>query len=234
VPHDSAGNPLISVIIPTYNAARFLPDAIASVRQQGYDPLEIIVVDDGSTDETRSLMANWREVRYFHQQNQGAAGARNTGIQAARSDLLAFLDVDDLWTPDHLQILLPHLLADPDLRFVWGAAHFVRLDEDVVGIRTQSVLREHVPLFLIGSGIYRRSAFSEVGPFDPALRIGEDTDWLAKSRLLKTANKQIADIVLTYRKRKGSLTDGKNTIQALDTMSLLHRSIRRHRAVQQT
>jgi glycosyltransferase involved in cell wall biosynthesis len=234
MPLDSAENPLISVIIPTYNAAKFLPEAIASVRQQGYEPLEIIVVDDGSTDETRSLMANWPEVRYLHQQNQGAAGARNTGIQAARSDLLAFLDVDDLWTPDHLQRLLPHLLADTEMRFVWGAINFVRLDEDAAGIRVHSMLRENIPLFVIGAGIYRRSAFFEVGLFDPALRIGEDTDWLAKSRHLKIANKQIADLVLIYRKRKGSLTDGRNTIQALDTMSLLHRSIRRHRAVQQT
>jgi glycosyltransferase involved in cell wall biosynthesis len=234
MPHDPAETPLISVIIPTYNAARFLPEAIASVLQQSYEPLEIVVVDDGSTDETRSLMANWPEVRYLYQKNQGAAGARNTGVRAARSDLLAFLDVDDLWTPDHLRLLLPHLLADPELRFVWGAANFVRLDEASAGIRSHSMVREGVPLFLIGSGIYRRSVFSEVGPFDPALQIGEDTDWLAKARYLKTAQKQIAEVVLVYRKRDGSLTSGKNSFQALDTMSLLRRSIRRHRATQQT
>ncbi len=148
--------------------------------------------------------------------------------------MLAFLDVDDLWTPDHLQTLLPHLLADPELHFVWGAMNFVRLEEDAAGTRVHSLLRENVPLFVIGAAIFRRSAFVEVGPFDPALRIGEDTDWLAKSRYLKTAQKQISDLVLTYRKRKGSLTDGRNSIPTLDTMTLLHRSIRRHRAVHQT
>ncbi len=76
MPLDPTENPLISVIIPTYNAARFLPEAIASVRRQGYEPLEIIVVNDGSTDETRGLMANWPEVRYQYQENQGAAGAK--------------------------------------------------------------------------------------------------------------------------------------------------------------
>ena len=72
MPLNSAENPLISVIIPTYNAAGFLPEAIGSVRRQGYDPLDIIVVDDGSTDDTRSLMANWPEVRYLHQPNQAS------------------------------------------------------------------------------------------------------------------------------------------------------------------
>jgi glycosyltransferase involved in cell wall biosynthesis len=233
MPLDSVEAPLISVIIPTYNTARFLPEAIANVRQQHYEPLEIIVVDDGSTDETRSLVANWNDVRYLHQQNQGAAEARNTGIRAAQSDLLAFLDVDDLWTPDHLRVLLPHLLGNHDLRFVWGAVNFVRLDEDAAGIRTHTLVRENIPLFLIGAGIYRRSAFDEVGPFDPTLRIGEDTDWLARARYLKTAQKQIDDLVLIYRKRDGSLTSGRNSLQALNTMSLLHRSIRRHRTTQQ-
>ena len=93
-------------------------------------------------------------------------------------------------------------------------------------------MKESVPLFLVGTGIYRRAVFSEVGPFDTALQIGEDTDWLARSRLLKTAQKQIADVVLIYRKREGSLTSGKNSFQAMGTMSLIQRSIRRHRAVQ--
>ena len=177
------------MIIPTYNTARFLPDAIASVRRQGYEPLEIIVVDDGSTDETRSLVADWPEVRYLHQRKPGRRRPRNTGIQAARSDLLAFLDADDLWTPDHLRLLLPHLLADPELRFVWGAIKFVRLDEDAAGTRTHTLLRENVPLFLIGSGIYRRAAFAEVGPFDPTLRIGEDTDWLARCPAIEDPQK---------------------------------------------
>ncbi len=197
-------NPLISVIIPTYNAGHFLSDAIASVRGQAYEPLEMIVVDDGSTDDTRSLMADWPEVRYLHQHNQGVSAARNTGIAATTSDLLAFLDVDDLWTPDHLRLLLPHLLADPELQFVWGSSNYVRLAEDPAGVRTHTTLRENVPLFLIGSGLYRRSVFSEVGPFDPSLELGEDAEWLAKARHLKTAQKPIADAVLIYRSARGA------------------------------
>jgi glycosyltransferase involved in cell wall biosynthesis len=233
MPLEPAQNPLISAIIPTFNAARFLPEAIASIRQQGYDPLEIIVVDDGSTDETNSIIANWPDVRYLHQPNQGPSAARNAGIQAARSELLAFLDVDDLWTPDHLRLLLPHLLAEPELRFVWGAVNFVRLGEFIAGSRSHGLLRENVPVFLVGSGIYRRKVFDEVGLFDPALRMGEDTDWLARTRLLQTAQRQIPDTVLIYREREGSLTSGKKSFQGLNTMAVLQRSILRHRANRQ-
>jgi glycosyltransferase involved in cell wall biosynthesis len=229
VPLEQSANPLISVIIPTYDAARFLPEAIASIQQQNYAPLEIIVVDDGSTDDTRSVVAAWPNIRYLHQENQGPAAARNAGIRAAQSELLAFLDVDDLWTPDHLLLLLPPLLADPELRFVCGAARFVRIDEDASGNRTHTLLRDCVPVFLVGSGIYRRRVFFEVGFFDPSLRMGEDTDWLAAARLARTPQKQISQTVLIYREREGSLTSGKKSFQGLNTMAVIQRSIRRHR-----
>ncbi len=227
-------NPLISVIVPTFNAAAFLPEAIESVGRQDYKPLEIIVVDDGSTDDTRSVAARWPHVRYIHQHNQGPSGARNTGIQAATADILAFLDVDDLWTADHLEALLPTLLAEPELRFVWGTTRCVRIAADSAGNRMHTALRDNVPLFLIGATLFRRSAFVEVGTFDPALRMGEDTDWLAVARMKCTPQKQIDRNVLIYRERAGSLTDGRKNFEGLNTMAILQRSIRRHRANQQS
>lgn len=232
VEFDSAQAPPISVIIPTFNAARFLPEAIESVAEQNYEPLEIIVVDDGSTDDTRDVAARWPRVRYILQQNQGPSGARNTGVQAATSDILAFLDVDDLWTADHLQTLLPPLLAEPELRFVWGTTQCVRIDTDSVGNRVHTILRDNVPLFLIGATLFRRSAFVEVGPFDPALRMGEDTDWLAMARMKRARQRQIDKNVLVYRERAGSLTSGRKNFEGLNTMAILQRSIRRHRASQ--
>jgi glycosyltransferase involved in cell wall biosynthesis len=229
VPPESVASPFISVIIPTFNAARYLPDAIDSVRRQNYEPLEIILVDDGSTDDTRSVAARFPDVRYLYQQNQGAAGARNTGIAAAAADILAFLDVDDLWTPNHLRLLLPPLLAEPALRFVWGNARFVRIDQHAAGTRSHIVLRDNVPMFLIGSGLYRRATFHEVGLFDSAMRMGEDTDWFQASRQRQTPQKQVPELVLIYRKREGSLTCGKNTFAGLNTMAVLRNSIRRHR-----
>ena len=223
-------NPLISVVIPTFNAARFLPEAIASIRDQLYEPLEIIVVDDGSTDETKCVAQQWPDVRFLHQPNLGPSAARNAGIQAARGDLLAFLDADDLWTPNHLRVLLPHLLLEPQLRFIWGTAHHVRLIENDDGTRIHEPQRDSVAIFLVGAGVYRRGVFEEVGLFNVEMRTGEDTDWLAMARHARVAQRQIPESVLIYRKREGSLTCGQETIVGLNVLAVLKRSIQRHRA----
>ena len=222
-------NPLISVIIPTFNAGRFLPDAIASIREQSHEPLEILLVDDGSTDETKGLAEQWPDVRYLRQTNQGAAAARNAGIHAARGSLLAFLDADDVWTPDHLRILLPHLLAEPKLQFVWGTTHFVRMSEEQGKIQVSPPVRESASLFGVGSGVFRKSAFEEVGLFNVELRIGEDTDWLGRARLAQVAQKHIPQTVMIYRTRKGSLME---SVQTTNVTDVVLRSIRRHRASQ--
>jgi glycosyltransferase involved in cell wall biosynthesis len=221
--------PLISAIIPTYNAARYLPEAIASIRSQNYAPLEILVVDDGSTDGTRQLARGWPDVRYVYQENQGVSAARNTGIALARGELLAFLDADDLWTPNHLQLLIKPLLEQPELRYVWGLPRIVRLHERGDGSRTVELLEEQLPAFLVGSGLFRPAVFDEVGRFDPALRLSEDLDWWLASRQKRVPMLQIPEVLLIYRKRAGSLTHGK-TVSELNIGAAVIRSIHRHRA----
>src|SRR5262245_11396543 len=103
----TATPPLVSVILPTFNRRRFLPAAFESIAAQRVPSLEIVVVDDGSTDETKSLIADLRAsaaspVTYIYQENQGAYGARNTGVRAAQGRYLAFYDSDDIWLPHHL------------------------------------------------------------------------------------------------------------------------------------
>jgi len=93
----------VSVIIPAYNGAAFLPEAIDSVLAQDYEPLEILVVDDGSTDDTHDVLRPYApRIRYFYQENRGPSAARNLGIERARGDLIAFLDADDRWLPGKL------------------------------------------------------------------------------------------------------------------------------------
>jgi glycosyltransferase involved in cell wall biosynthesis len=113
------GRPLISVVIPSYNAARFVNQAIESVMHQTYSPVEIIVVDDGSTDDTAQILAALGDrICYVHQANGGLSKARNRGIREARGELVAFLDADDKWLPEKLQKQWERLRADPDLKFV--------------------------------------------------------------------------------------------------------------------
>ena len=103
----------VSVVIPVYNAARFLADAIRSVQAQRHPRIEIIVVDDGSTDGSGEVARSFAGVRCLRQANGGIAAARNAGVHEARGNLLAFLDADDLWTPGKLALQLDVLRADP-------------------------------------------------------------------------------------------------------------------------
>src|ERR1700682_4446766 len=104
-------NPLVSIIIPVYNAAHFLPQAMASIRAQGYDSLEIVVVDDGSTDNCADVAKSLgSDVRYDRQVNRGPSAARNRGLALARGELIAFLDVDDQWPAQKLSVQLGRLL----------------------------------------------------------------------------------------------------------------------------
>jgi glycosyltransferase involved in cell wall biosynthesis len=98
--------PLVSTIIPCFNQADFLPDAVASIRRQNYPAVEIIVIDDGSTDGSASVAAQLggADLHYFHQANQGLPGARNAGLERARGEIISFLDADDLWHDANLEI----------------------------------------------------------------------------------------------------------------------------------
>jgi glycosyltransferase involved in cell wall biosynthesis len=110
---------LISAIIPSYNSARFVPQAVQSVLEQTYSPVEVIVVDDGSTDNTRECLVPYKDrIRYIYQSNGGLSKARNHGINEAQGDLIAFLDADDQWLPEKLQKQWECLRENPDTPFV--------------------------------------------------------------------------------------------------------------------
>jgi glycosyltransferase involved in cell wall biosynthesis len=121
---------LTSIVLPTYNRAAFLPDALRSITGQENGDWELIVVDDGSTDDTAAVVHAFADViggrlQYIRQANQGAYPARNTGIRAARGDYVAFFDSDDLWLPHHLSRCAEALDAHPDLDWVYGACRMV-------------------------------------------------------------------------------------------------------------
>jgi glycosyltransferase involved in cell wall biosynthesis len=116
--------------LPTYNRAKFLPQAFASIRSQTFTDWELIVVDDGSTDNTRELVQELtrglpQQVRYHRQENQGPYGARNTGLDLARGDYIAFYDSDDIWLPHHLTDCVAGLEANADVDWVYGACRVV-------------------------------------------------------------------------------------------------------------
>ena len=174
--------PLVSVIIPCYNYGRFLAAALDSVRAQNYPATEIVVVDDGSTDDTPAVAARYPEAVYLRQENQGLSAARNAGIRASRGELLVFLDADDWLYPGALATNAAVLRQHPEAAFVAGAHTFVYPDG-----RTQAIalLRSGTPyhdllargnyIAMIAAVMFARWALPEPA-FDPALRNCEDYD----------------------------------------------------------
>jgi glycosyltransferase involved in cell wall biosynthesis len=111
---------LVSVIVPVYNGAQYLEAAITSIFAQDYRSIEVIVVDDGSIDDSAQVAKSFKDIRYMFQQNSGPAAARNSGINSANGDFIAFLDSDDLWMPDKLSLQTNYLHNHPDIGLVFA------------------------------------------------------------------------------------------------------------------
>jgi glycosyltransferase involved in cell wall biosynthesis len=181
--------PRVSVVIPTYNRRMLLERALASVLAQTRRDFEIIVVDDGSTDDTKAMVQAHAGARYFFQANAGPAKARNTGIRAARGDLIAFLDSDDVWLPNFLEVQTDVLERHRQVALSCTASkvgnkeakHFSRAQELFVGdlygkLYAASFVR--TPATMV-----RKSCLADVGYFNEAYRWCEDVDlWLRIAR----------------------------------------------------
>jgi glycosyltransferase involved in cell wall biosynthesis len=189
----------ISVVIPTYNYGRFVGEAIDSALGQTMPPLEVVVVDDGSTDDTRERLAKYGDrIKYVHQANRGLSGARNTGIRKARGEWIALLDSDDLWHPQKLEHLAVALAVQPDLQAI--ATDTVVFSDTIPAlppvVATPDKLRTITLRDLIygvhfsgGSGaMIRRACFDKIGLFDETLRAVEDLDmWIRIASEFKMA-----------------------------------------------
>jgi hypothetical protein len=223
----SPARPLVSVIVPVFNAAHMLPAAIASLLAQNYPKLEIIVVDDGSTDALTEAVASLSvEVRFLRQANGGPAAARNLGIRAASGDLLAFLDADDMWVSHKLDVQVAWFEEHPEADVVIGRAQLMAQSEDgafqAVGSPAESFTS------YIGAALYRRRAFQRNGLFDPLLRFGEDTDWFANARHTDTRVDRIDAITLLVRRHAQNSTRDLTGIE-LNPIRLIKNALDRKR-----
>ncbi|MBW8749337.1 MAG: glycosyltransferase [Acidobacteria bacterium] len=177
----------VSVIIPTYNYGRFIREAINSVLAQTYHGLEIIVVDDGSTDDTQQILAGFgNRIITVRQNNAGAAAARNAGMAVARGAYLAFLDSDDLWLPEKIAKQITLFEADPELGMVHcGAERFdaagKTLSVELAGLEgwvARELLATGQGLIAVGSSLMvRRHVAEEIGGFDSRLSTCEDGEF---------------------------------------------------------
>jgi len=221
--------PLVSVIIPVLNGERFIADAVHSVLAQNYPALEIIIIDDGSTDGTEAAVRRLPcEVHYFKQARQGPAAARNRGIRDASGDLVAFLDVDDLWPAHTLHRLVAELRADPALEVARGYSQVMELDAALGRYEYRGNPKESFP-YSITAGVYRKRVFDRVGLFDHNLLFGEDTDWYNRANELKIPIRRIEAVTLHVRRHGGNMTEGKSLVE-LNMLRVLKKSIDRQRS----
>jgi glycosyltransferase involved in cell wall biosynthesis len=205
---DARRTPLVSIVMPVHNAERHLAHALDSALRQTYRPIEIIAVDDGSTDRSAEILAQYvashaAQVTYLHQKNMGAAAARNAALAAARGEYIAFLDADDLWAPNKLEVQIAYLESRPDVQLVasrWrvlsseqeaelfdAPASLDDLDRDNPGRINQAWIYNELLIDCVvhtTTAVMRRGLMQQIGSFDTALRRGQDYDyWLRASRV---------------------------------------------------
>jgi glycosyltransferase involved in cell wall biosynthesis len=201
-------SPLVSAIIPVFNGERYLEEAIDSVRAQAVEALELILVDDGSTDGSASLARRVApDAALLHQANQGPGSARNAGVRRARGEFIAFLDADDLWVPGKLARQLGAFEREPSLDIVTGLVEQFRSAElDPATSARLSCPDRPIPGMVFGATLIRRAAFERVGPIATDLTLGEAIDWFARARALGVSIRQHEEIALRRRLHDTNLT----------------------------
>jgi glycosyltransferase involved in cell wall biosynthesis len=176
-------NDLVSVIIPVYNCERYLAEAIESALVQTYRPIEVIVLDDGSTDGSGEVAKRFvPPVRYYFQPNAGLGAARNMGISLAQGSLFAFLDSDDVWLEGKLTCQMAVLDDNPELDMVFGyARQFTSPELDQQSKTKIRPSDEVLPGYFAGTMLIKRDAFYRVGLFETDWQVGEFVDWYLKA-----------------------------------------------------
>ncbi len=193
-------NDSISVIIPVYNGERYLAQTIESVLQQTLAPTEVIVVDDGSTDKSAAVAQSFPAVRYIYQSNAGSNAARNRGIRHSTGDFLAFLDADDLWTPDKLAVQMTAFAQEPSLDFVYGHVEQFYSPDIPTPQRAGWVdTSQPRPGILHGTLLARRISFLQVGFFQQQRGFADFSDWYALARDQQMRERILPDVVMRRR-----------------------------------
>ena len=193
-------NPLVSVILPVYNGERFVAEAVESVLAQTYTPLELIVIDDGSTDTSAEILARYPAARLIRQPNAGVAAARNRGIAESSGEILAFIDQDDRWRSDKLEHQIAYLEATPEAGFVLGRMRtFLEPGMEPPGWLNPVLLESDTPGLLPGTFVIRRSFFERIGTFNEEIETASDSEWLLRAYSSGDPGHVVPEVVLDRR-----------------------------------
>lgn len=193
-------NPLVSIVIPVYNGERFITRALSSVLEQSYRPIEIIVVDDGSTDDSPNICQAVPEARYTRQSNAGVASARNHGIRLSKGRYIAFLDQDDEWLPQKLEVQVGLLEQNKEYGFTIARQQIVFLDNvPRPPWLPENVDENELDAYLPGTMVARRELFEIVGMFDSSYVNASDTDWVMRAHDRGACHAIVPQVLLIRR-----------------------------------
>jgi glycosyltransferase involved in cell wall biosynthesis len=221
-------NVLVSVIIPAFNAEAFLADAVASVLAQPCARVEVLIIDDGSTDGTARLAAGFPDpVRHVRQAHRGLPAARNHGVRIARGEVLAFLDADDLWSRDKLGLQLALLRSAPDAGIVIGHTQLMRLVGRERGTARFVEWGAPVLALSMGSAVFRTAVFGRVGLFDETQAYCDDLDWFMRAAEQDVPRLVHSEVTLYYRRHDHNMTNqadlGRQYLLGMLKKSLIRR-----------
>ena len=224
--------PLVSVILPVYNGETYLAEALQSVFAQDYDPLEVIVLDDGSTDGSAEIAKSFGDrVRYHYQPNQGlgVSTARNKGVELAQGALLSFIDADDVWVPEKTSRQVAVLETDSTIDMVFGTVQQFYSPEMAEELKSQvRFAQETMPGYLAGTLLISREAFARVGPFATTFRVGEFIDWYVKARECGLRERLLSDVLLKRRIHADNMGI-RDRVHQKDYLHVLKASLNRRR-----
>ena len=232
------GSPKVSVVIGTYNRAQFLPQTIDRILQQTFQDFELIIVDDGSRDNTREALRVYGDrIRYFYQENRGPSAARNFGVQQARAPWIAIQDSDDLCAPNHLQILHGYAAEHQDCGMIFAnGAYLSGIEHNRETIiprsKSQRLAREGIKLVdLFDKSIVRlqaslisRKCYEIVGGHDESLRISMDLD-LAFRIFMRYPVAYLDEVVFYYRRHEGN-TGSNQELRLLENIRVIEKLLR--------
>ena len=221
--------PDVSVVIPVHNGERYLAESIRSVLDQDHAALELLVVDNGSTDATGDVARTFSSIRYFHLADKGLSKALNYGLEQCRGVFLGFLDADDLWSPNRLAVQLEAFASNPAVEMVFGhVEQFISPELDESAKAKLGIRNRHLPGRYRSSMLIRKESFWRVGPFEPSVDYGEFLDWYMRAEEQKIREVMLPD-VLTLRRIHGGNLGYTDRHKRVELARLLKRGLDRRR-----
>jgi len=224
----------ISCIIPAWNAVRFLAESVESVQAQSWPVDEIIVVDDGSTDDTAQVAASLPGVTLIRQENAGACAARNAGIAVAKGDFVAFNDADDLWLPNKIALQMAAFEADPDLDLCFGMLEHRDIRPAAPELPKLRLPQGIVPGKLPGNALIKASVFKRIGLFESHINTTAEQRWLLRAREAGLKDVLLPELTAIRRVHGDNMTLRMHKEKRRDYKGMLEQILRERRAAGKT